>query len=163
MHEERSLASIRSAALPRACTPTSANRALVLRKFAGERHGANGASNALRIGRLDRPAHGALMNVNRRGATFTLVHARPLLADGALAVLTGSAAARNGQPGDALYAASKAPSEPSRAASIPMRPSCAGSSASTWRRRPRRHAPDPEVTSNAEVDASVEGLIRTGR
>lgn len=66
-----------------------------------------GVSEAPEIGELDLAAYDALMNTNCRGAVFTFVHALPLLAQGASVVFTGSVAGRKGQPGDALYAASK--------------------------------------------------------
>lgn len=47
------------------------------------------------------------MDVNVRGAVFTVARALLHLADGAAVVLVGSVAGRKGQPGDALYAGSK--------------------------------------------------------
>jgi NAD(P)-dependent dehydrogenase (short-subunit alcohol dehydrogenase family) len=66
-----------------------------------------GVSNAPAVGELNPAAYAALMDVNCRGATFTFVHALPLLSDGAAVAFVGSVAGRKGQPGDALYAGSK--------------------------------------------------------
>lgn len=66
-----------------------------------------GTSEAPEIGALTLADYARLMDVNCRGATFTFVHALPLLADGASVVFTGSVAGRKGQPGDPLYAGSK--------------------------------------------------------
>ncbi len=66
-----------------------------------------GVSHAPPLASLDAATYDALMNVNCRGAVFTLVHALPLLSDGASVVFVGSVAGRKGQPGDALYAGSK--------------------------------------------------------
>jgi NADP-dependent 3-hydroxy acid dehydrogenase YdfG len=66
-----------------------------------------GVSHAPDISELDLASYRALMDVNCMGATFTFVHALPLLADGASVVFVGSVAGRKGQPGDALYAGSK--------------------------------------------------------
>jgi NAD(P)-dependent dehydrogenase (short-subunit alcohol dehydrogenase family) len=66
-----------------------------------------GVSNAPAVGALDPARYDALMDVNCKGATFTFVHALPLLAEGASVVFVGSVGGRKGQPGDALYAGSK--------------------------------------------------------
>ncbi|MBN8953139.1 MULTISPECIES: SDR family oxidoreductase [unclassified Rhizobium] len=66
-----------------------------------------GLSNAPAIDDLDIARYDRLMDVNVKGAVFTLVHALPLLAEGASVVFVGSVAGRKGQPGDALYAGSK--------------------------------------------------------
>ena len=66
-----------------------------------------GVSNAPEIGELDVARYDALMDINCKGATFTFVHALPLLAKGASVVFVGSVGGRKGQPGDALYAGSK--------------------------------------------------------
>lgn len=66
-----------------------------------------GVSDAPEIAELTLDAYARLMDVNCRGATFTFVHALPLLADGASVVFVGSVAGRKGQPGDPLYAGSK--------------------------------------------------------
>jgi NAD(P)-dependent dehydrogenase (short-subunit alcohol dehydrogenase family) len=66
-----------------------------------------GVSNAPDIGDLTPDAYARLMDVNCRGATFTFVHALPLLANPASVVFVGSVAGRKGQPGDPLYAGSK--------------------------------------------------------
>ena len=66
-----------------------------------------GVSNAPEIGELTLDAYARLMDVNCQGATFTFVHALPLLAEGASVVFVGSVAGRKGQPGDPLYAGSK--------------------------------------------------------
>jgi NAD(P)-dependent dehydrogenase (short-subunit alcohol dehydrogenase family) len=66
-----------------------------------------GVSSAPAISDLDLDHYDALMDVNCRGATFTFVHALPLLAEGAPVVFVGSVGGRKGQPGDALYAGSK--------------------------------------------------------
>lgn len=52
-------------------------------------------------------AFDAFMDINVKGAIFTVVHALPHLSNGASIVLTGSVAARRGWPGDPVYAASK--------------------------------------------------------
>ncbi len=85
-----------------------------LMKIVGEKHGRldvlvvnAGISNAPPLRDLDPPAYAALMDVNCRGATFTFVHALPLLSRGAAVVFVGSVGGRKGQPGDALYAGSK--------------------------------------------------------
>ncbi len=67
-----------------------------------------GVSNAPTIAELDLARYDALIDVNVRGATFTFVHALPLLSDGASVVFIGSVGGRKGQPGDPLYAGSKA-------------------------------------------------------
>jgi NAD(P)-dependent dehydrogenase (short-subunit alcohol dehydrogenase family) len=69
---------------------------------------AAGVSNAPEIDQLDVAAYDALMNVNCRGATFAFVYALPILSRGASVVFVGSVGGRKGQPGDPLYAASKA-------------------------------------------------------
>ncbi|MDO6415393.1 SDR family oxidoreductase [Sphingomonas sp. BIUV-7] len=66
-----------------------------------------GISDAPAIGDLTPATYNALMDINCRGATFTFVHALPLLAEGAAVVFTGSVGGRKGQPGDPLYAGSK--------------------------------------------------------
>ncbi len=67
-----------------------------------------GVSNAPAIAELDVARYAALMDVNVRGATFAFVHALPLLSAGASVVFIGSVGGRKGQPGDPLYAGSKA-------------------------------------------------------
>ncbi len=69
---------------------------------------AAGVSNAPEVDRLDVAAYDALMDVNCRGATFAFVHALPILSRGAAVVFVGSVGGRKGQPGDPLYAATKA-------------------------------------------------------
>ena len=51
-----------------------------------------------------------MFGVNTRGQFFTVQKAVPRMCDGGVVILTGSIAARLGQPGMALYAASKAAS-----------------------------------------------------
>jgi len=48
-----------------------------------------------------------LVGINVKGVVFSVVHALPILNDGASIILNGSVAARKGRPGDPLYAASK--------------------------------------------------------
>ena len=67
-----------------------------------------GVSNAPAIADLDLARYSALMDVNVRGAAFAFVHALPLLSEGASVVFIGSVGGRKGQPGDPLYAGSKA-------------------------------------------------------
>lgn len=66
-----------------------------------------GVSEAPALADLDRAAYDRLMDVNVRGAVFTVARALLILAEGAAVVLVGSVAGRKGQPGDALYAGSK--------------------------------------------------------
>jgi NAD(P)-dependent dehydrogenase (short-subunit alcohol dehydrogenase family) len=123
-----------------------------------------GVSNAPWIGDLDPAGYAALIDVNCRGATFTLVHALPLLADGAAIVFTGSVAGRKGQPGDALYAASKGFIR-AFARNLATDPRL-------LRRRIRVNVVSPgpiltplteQASANAEVSAYVEGLVPMGR
>lgn len=85
-----------------------------LMRSIAERHGRldilvvnAGVSNAPEVGDLDLSAYDRLMDVNVKGAVFTFVKALPLLAESAAVVFVGSAAARKGHLGDALYAGSK--------------------------------------------------------
>lgn len=52
----------------------------------------------------------ALFAVNTKGQFFTVQKAAPFMRDGGVAILTGSIAAKTGQPNMALYSASKAAS-----------------------------------------------------
>jgi NAD(P)-dependent dehydrogenase (short-subunit alcohol dehydrogenase family) len=123
-----------------------------------------GVSNAPEIEALDLRAYDALMDVNCKGATFTFVHALPLLAEGASVIFTGSVAGRKGQPGDALYAGSKG--------FILAFARNAGTSPDLMRRRIRVNVVTPgpietplteAATANSEIRAYVEGLIPVGR
>lgn len=66
-----------------------------------------GISDAPPVASATEAAFDAIMDSNVKGTVFTVVHALPLLSDGASIILTGSVAARKGRPGDPIYAASK--------------------------------------------------------
>jgi NAD(P)-dependent dehydrogenase (short-subunit alcohol dehydrogenase family) len=77
--------------------------------MAGSTHSSSrqGVSNAPDIVDIDLARYAALMDVDCRDATFSFVHALPLLADKASVVFVGSVSGRRGQPGDPLYAGNK--------------------------------------------------------
>jgi NAD(P)-dependent dehydrogenase (short-subunit alcohol dehydrogenase family) len=123
-----------------------------------------GVSDAPEIDQLTPMAYDALMDINCKGATFSFVHARPLLADGASVVFTGSVAGRKGQPGDALYAGSKG--------FIRAFARTLGTDPELLRRRIRVNVVTPgpidtplthAATSNKEVSAYVENMVPMGR
>ena len=116
-----------------------------------------GVSNAPAIAELDLVRYSALMDVNVKGATFTFVRALPLLADGASVVFIGSVGGRKGQPGDPLYAGSKA--------FVRAFARSAGTDPELLRRKIRVNCVSPgpietplthEATDNPEVRAYVE-------
>jgi NAD(P)-dependent dehydrogenase (short-subunit alcohol dehydrogenase family) len=119
-----------------------------------------GVSNAPPIGALDVARYDALMDVNVKGATFAFVHALPVLADGASVVFIGSVGGRKGQPGDPLYAGSKA--------FVRAFARSAGTDPELLRRRIRVNCVSPgpietplthEATSSAEARAYVEDRL----
>lgn len=119
-----------------------------------------GVSHAPPLDALTPESYAALMDVNCRGAVFSVVHALPLLADGAAVVFVGSVAGRKGQPGDALYAGSKG--------FIRAFARTAGTDPELLRRRIRVNsvAPGPvdtpltaAATGDPAISAYVEGLI----
>ena len=119
-----------------------------------------GVSNAPPIGALDVARYDALMDVNVKGATFAFVHALPVLADGASVVFIGSVGGRKGQPGDPLYAGSKA--------FVRAFARSAGTDPELLRRRIRVNCVSPgpietplthQATSSAEVRAYVEDQL----
>ncbi len=123
-----------------------------------------GMSEAPDIAGLDLAAYNRLIDVNVRGATFTFVHALPLLADGAAVVFTGSVASRKGQPGDALYAGSKG--------FVRAFARTAGTDPALLARGIRVNVVTPgpvdtpltvAATGNAEADAYVRGMVPMGR
>jgi NAD(P)-dependent dehydrogenase (short-subunit alcohol dehydrogenase family) len=123
-----------------------------------------GVSDAPEIDQLTPQSYDTLMDINCKGATFTFVHARPLLADGAAVVFTGSVAGRKGQPGDALYAGSKG--------FIRAFARTLGTDPELLRRRIRVNVVTPgpidtplthAATSNPEVRAYVENMVPMGR
>jgi NAD(P)-dependent dehydrogenase (short-subunit alcohol dehydrogenase family) len=123
-----------------------------------------GVSDAPPIGKLTPKGYSTLMDVNCRGATFTFVHALPLLADGASVVFTGSVAGRKGQPGDPLYAGSKG--------FIRAFARSAGTDRDLLSRRIRVNVVSPgpietpmtrKATENEDIRAWVAGLVPMGR
>lgn len=67
-----------------------------------------GTSHCPPLRETDEAAFDAIVNLNFKGAFFTVVRALPLLSTAASVILTGSAAAEMGRLGDPLYAATKA-------------------------------------------------------
>lgn len=66
-----------------------------------------------------------LFAVNTKGQFFTVQKAAPLMSDGGVVILTGSIAAKTGQPNMALYSASKAPAlSLAKALSADLLPRC---------------------------------------
>jgi NAD(P)-dependent dehydrogenase (short-subunit alcohol dehydrogenase family) len=123
-----------------------------------------GVSDAPAIAELDVAAYDRLMDVNAKGAAFALVHALPLLADGAAVVFVGSVAAGKGTPGDALYAASKG--------FVRSFARTAAFDPDVLARRIRINVVEPgpiataltrAATDNPDIKAYVEGLIPMGR
>ncbi len=123
-----------------------------------------GVSHAPDLADLSLAAYDELMNVNVRGAVFTFVRALPLLNDGASVVLVGSVAGRKGQPGDALYAASKG--------FIRAFARSAGTDPKLLARRIRVNVVSPgpidtplteQAVSDPQIRAYVENLIPMGR
>ena len=121
---------------------------------------AAGVSEASPLAALAATAYDTLMDVNCRGAVFTLAHALPRLADGASVVFVGSVAGRKGQPGSAIYAGSKG--------FVRAFARNLGTDPDLLRRRIRVNVvcPGPidtpmtvAATSDAGVSAYVEGLI----
>lgn len=123
-----------------------------------------GTSQAPDIGELGLADYARLMDVNCQGATFTFVHALPLLADKASVIFTGSVAGRKGQPGDPLYAGSKG--------YIRAFARSAGTNPGLLARGIRVNVISPgpidtplthEATGQEDVRAYVEGMIPMGR
>ena len=119
-----------------------------------------GVSDAPDIKDLTPVTYARLMDVNCRGATFTFVHALPLLSDPSSVVFVGSVAAHKGQPGDPLYAGSKG--------FIRAFARSAGTDPDLLARGIRVNVVSPgpietpltrEATGNDNVRAYVEGLI----
>ncbi len=67
-----------------------------------------GASNAPELWETTASAFDAVIGANLKSTFFTVLHCRPLLADGASVVLTSSVASGRGRLGDPLSAAAKA-------------------------------------------------------
>jgi NAD(P)-dependent dehydrogenase (short-subunit alcohol dehydrogenase family) len=123
-----------------------------------------GVSGAPDIQDLDPAAYAALMDINCKGATFTFVHALPLLADGATVVFVGSVGGRKGQPADPLYAGSKG--------FVRAFARSAGTDPALMARRIRVNVVSPgpidtpltaEAVQDATADAYVRAMIPMGR
>ncbi|MGH6617318.1 SDR family NAD(P)-dependent oxidoreductase [Sphingomonas sp.] len=123
-----------------------------------------GVSHCPPLFETDEASFDAIVGVNIKGVFFCFTRAMPYFSDGASAIFTSSVIAERGQPGDALYGATKA------AVRSMARTFAADDDVKAKKIRVNAVSPGPiqtpmtrEATDIPEVNAYIESLVPLGR